>query len=57
MIPIVVIGGVILYILMMWGWWETIKPLDSGKWYGAMRCGSCSYQWQSRRKTPPAACP
>lgn len=25
-------------------------------WYGAMRCFNCGYQWQARRRTPPARC-
>jgi predicted RNA-binding Zn-ribbon protein involved in translation (DUF1610 family) len=30
---------------------------DKLVWYGAMRCASCFYQWQSRKNTPPAKCP
>ena len=30
---------------------------DPNKWYGKMIRNKCSYQWVSRRKTPPARCP
>lgn len=26
-------------------------------WKGAMVCGNCMYNWQSRRTSPPASCP
>jgi predicted RNA-binding Zn-ribbon protein involved in translation (DUF1610 family) len=30
---------------------------DKPVWYGAMRCRTCFYRWQSRKTTPPAKCP
>ena len=50
------VGVIVLaFVMILWAL-GAFKP-DPNKWYGKMRCQRCGYQWQSKRRTPPARCP
>jgi hypothetical protein len=47
----------LLVIIIAFGVLRLFFRRDPNKWYGDMICETCQYQWLTRRKTPPAACP